>query len=64
MGYRLSGYSNPEDPGVFTAATIGTAASNAWAAVTMALKEWTYDAHIDTVRMAPISTPAQSRGYR
>jgi hypothetical protein len=39
MGYRLSGYANPEDPGVFTAATIGTAADNAWAAVTMALKE-------------------------
>lgn len=39
MGYRLSGYSNPEDPGAFTAATIGTAADNAWAAVTMALKE-------------------------
>lgn len=38
MGYRLSGYSNPEDPGVFTAATIGTAADNAWAAITMALK--------------------------
>ena len=38
MGYRLSGYSNPEDPGVFTAATIGTATDNAWAAVTMALK--------------------------
>lgn len=39
MGYRLSGYANPENPGVFTAATIGTAADNAWAAVTMALKE-------------------------
>jgi hypothetical protein len=38
MGYRLSGYSNPENPGAFTAATIGTAADNAWAAVTMALK--------------------------
>jgi hypothetical protein len=38
MGYRLSGYSNPENPGVFTAATIGTAADNAWAAITMALK--------------------------
>lgn len=38
MGYRLSGYSNPEDPGVFTAATIGVAADNAWAAITMALK--------------------------
>lgn len=37
MGYRLSGYSNPEDPGVFTAATIGTDADNAWAAITMAL---------------------------
>jgi len=39
MGYRLSGYSNPENPGAFTAATIGTAADNAWAAITMALKE-------------------------
>lgn len=38
MGYRLSGYSNPEAPGVFTAATIGTAADNAWAAITLALK--------------------------
>jgi hypothetical protein len=64
MGYRLSGYSNPEDPGVFTAATIGTAANNAWAAVTMALKEWTYDAHIDTVKMAQLTPPMKSRGYR
>jgi hypothetical protein len=64
MGYRLSGYSNPEDPGVFTAATIGTAADNAWAAVTMALKEWTYDAHIDTVKMAQLTPPIQNRGYR
>lgn len=39
MGYRLSGYANPENPGVFTASTIGTATDNAWAAVTMALKE-------------------------
>lgn len=39
MGYRLSGYANPENPGVFTAATVGTATDNAWAAVTMALKE-------------------------
>ena len=39
MGYRLSGYGNPEDPAVFTAASIGTAADNAWAAITMALKE-------------------------
>lgn len=38
MGYRLSGYSNPENPGAFTAATIGTASANSWAAVTMALK--------------------------
>lgn len=37
MGYRLSGFSNPEDPGVFTAATIGTASENSWAAITMAL---------------------------
>lgn len=38
MGYRLSGYANPENPGAFTAATVGTATDNAWAAVTMALK--------------------------
>lgn len=57
MGYRLSGYANPEDPGVFTAATIGTATDNAWAAVTMALKEYTYDAHVDLVNTAPIAQP-------
>ena len=39
MGYRSSGLSNPENPGAMTAATIGTAANNSWAAVTMALKE-------------------------
>lgn len=39
MGYRLSGYANPENPAVFTAATIGTAGDNAWTAITMALKE-------------------------
>jgi len=39
MGYRTAGLSNPEDPGVMTAATIGTAANNSWAASTMALKE-------------------------
>jgi hypothetical protein len=68
MGYRLSGYSNPEDPGVFTAATIGTAANNAWAAVTMALKEAPAPvvalADIELVRMAPPSAPQASRGYR
>lgn len=64
MGYRLSGYSNPEDPGVFTAATIGTATDNAWAAVTIALKEYTYDLHIDTVKMAQLTPPQASRGYR
>lgn len=37
MGYRLSGYANPENPGAFTAATIGVDADNAWAAFTMAL---------------------------
>lgn len=63
MGYRLSGYSNPEDPGAFTAATVGTATDNAWAAVTIALKEWTYDAHIDTVNMAQPTPPKTSRGY-
>jgi hypothetical protein len=64
MGYRLSGYSNPENPGAFTAATIGTAADNAWAAVTMALKEWTYDAHIDTVKMAPMAQPLNQKRQR
>jgi hypothetical protein len=38
MGYRSTGISNPEDPGVMTAATIGTASANSWCAVTMALK--------------------------
>lgn len=38
MGYRTNP-ADPEDPGAFTAATIGTAADNAWAAVTMSLKE-------------------------
>lgn len=36
-GYKTSP-SDPEDPGVFTAANIGTAANNSWAAVTIALK--------------------------
>lgn len=36
MGYNSSP-SDPEDPGAFTAATIGTAASNAWAAATISL---------------------------
>jgi hypothetical protein len=59
MGYRLSGYANPENPGAFTAATIGTAANNAWAAVTMALKEAppVTLAGIELVRMAPMSAP-------
>jgi hypothetical protein len=38
MGYRTNP-ADPEDPAAFTAATIGTAADNAWAAVTMSLKE-------------------------
>lgn len=38
MGYKTSP-SNPEDPAAFTASTIGTATDNAWAAVTMSLKE-------------------------
>lgn len=52
MGYRLSGYANPENPGAFTAATIGTAADNAWAAVTMALKAAvTEESNSDTVSL-------------
>jgi hypothetical protein len=39
MGYRSSGFSNPENPGVMTAATVGTASANSWCATTMALKE-------------------------
>jgi hypothetical protein len=39
MAYRLSGAANPENPGAFTAANIGTAANNSWCATTMALKE-------------------------
>lgn len=57
MGYRLSGYSNPEDPGVFTAATIGTAADNAWAAVTMALKVFS-DAVAPTLSSPSSGTPS------
>lgn len=38
MGYRTNP-ADPEDPAAFSAATIGTAADNAWAAVTMSLKE-------------------------
>lgn len=37
MGYKSSP-ADPEDPGVFTAANIGTAADNAWAAATISLK--------------------------
>lgn len=37
MGYRSSP-ADPEDPAAFTAATIGTASANSWAAVTMSLK--------------------------
>lgn len=66
MGYRLSGYANPENPGAFTAATIGTATDNAWAAVTMALKEEppVSLAAIELIRMAPPVPPMSSRGYR
>lgn len=38
MGYRTNP-ADPEDPGAFTAANIGTAANNSWCAVTMSLKE-------------------------
>jgi len=37
MGYRTAP-ADPENPGAFTASGIGTAADNAWAAVTMALR--------------------------
>lgn len=46
MGYRLSGYANPENPAVFTAATIGTAADNAWAAISLALKRRPFTAAV------------------
>jgi hypothetical protein len=36
MGYNTAP-SDPEDPGAFTAATIGTAANNGWCAVTLSL---------------------------
>jgi hypothetical protein len=39
MGYRTSGYGNPENPGVFTYS--GSAAGDSWTAVTLALKEAT-----------------------
>lgn len=38
MGYN-SAPADPENPGAFTAASVGTVADNAWCAVTMALKE-------------------------
>jgi hypothetical protein len=38
MGYNSSP-ADPENPGAFTAANIGTAANNSWCAVTMSLKE-------------------------
>lgn len=38
MGYKTSP-ADPEDPGTLTPSPIGTAADNAWAAVTMSLKE-------------------------
>ncbi len=37
VGYKSSP-SDPENPGAFTAATVGTAADNAWAAATISLK--------------------------
>jgi hypothetical protein len=37
MGYRTNP-ADPEDPGAFTAANIGTATDNGWAAATMALR--------------------------
>jgi hypothetical protein len=60
MGYRLSGYSNPENPGAFTAATIGTAADNAWAAITLALKR----APDIIVIPLPVMPPLQPVGRR
>jgi hypothetical protein len=60
MGYRLSGYSNPENPGVFTAATIGTAADNAWAAITLALERKPDPVVIPVPAMAPM----QPAGWR
>lgn len=47
MGYRLTGYSNPEDPGAMTAANIGTAANNAWAAMTIALEPTPYGENLN-----------------
>lgn len=65
MGYRLSGYSNPENPGTFTPATIGTAADNAWAAITMALKEApTSINRIDLLRVAPLLPAGFTRGVK
>jgi hypothetical protein len=39
LAFRCAGLSNPENPGAWTAANVGTASANSWAAVSMALKE-------------------------
>lgn len=64
MGYRLSGYSNPEDPGVLTAATVGIATDNAWAAVTMALKESVALSAIELVRTSAATPATFAQGYK
>ncbi len=56
MGYNSSP-SDPEDPGAFTAANIGTAADNAWAAVTMALRPATLTATRGRVSFAELEVP-------
>jgi len=67
MGFRLSGYANPENPGVFTAATIGTATDNAWAAITIALRAASPNVNsVSTIKIPSkyVGPPALRRAFR
>lgn len=62
MGYNTSP-SDPEDPGALTAANIGTAGDNAWAAVTMSLSPAAASATRGLISWAEQETPfAPTRG--
>lgn len=56
MGYNTAP-SDPENPAAFSAANIGTAADNAWAAVTMALRPSTATATRGQVSWTELETP-------
>lgn len=56
MGYRSSGVSDPEDPGVFTPATIGTAADNSWCAATLALRPLKFQANTGSLSFVGTDT--------